>query len=238
MEGNSNKVLFLFDVVFDLDIGLLNLIKKEFRNKDLMYIELLDNAPIDLIKKILIEREDPNPLSIIMDKDKVTMEDIDDLYAQFMYERYSDIVKYSIPTDVAKLLNRLALADSKIATVYVACKDPEEVNMVRLLLQNLPKENYNFIPYRELISEIPTNDFDTIVIKSYYDVLRLKDIGGKNIIVADCNYNKVYLGDELVLNPEISLQIADKVELSTVELYHIEYDEELEDDQDDENIYE
>ncbi len=237
MDDVSNKVLFLFDVLFDLDIGLFNLIKKEYRNKDLLHIKLLDTIPMNELKYLCIHRQDPNPLSVIVNTDVVSEDDMDSLHAQFMYERYSDIVKYSIPTNVCKLLYRLANVDNNISTVYIACKDAEEVKQIRNILKNLPKETYNFVPYHDLISEIDTSKYDTIFIKSYYDILRLKDIEGKNIMVADCDFNKVQLGenkDESVLNPEVSLQISGKAEISIVELYDVtsvldEYDDDEED---------
>ncbi|MGL5327905.1 MAG: hypothetical protein ACRDD7_01465, partial [Peptostreptococcaceae bacterium] len=76
-----NNILVEFDSIIDIDLGLLKLMKEEYNNPKFINIGYL-NIPEWVIKKELIEREDENPLSLILHTDYI--KEKDNLYNQFI----------------------------------------------------------------------------------------------------------------------------------------------------------
>ena len=88
MTDNTIDSIIPFDMVIDPEMGLMKLIEFEYRNK----IFNLEALGIDELTKLYLkQRIYKNPLSIIIKDDKITIDEMNDMYNQFMEKRYDDI---------------------------------------------------------------------------------------------------------------------------------------------------
>ena len=74
MNGRMLFPLFSFDFLFDTEIGLFEFIKRFCANPEAFDLDIL-NQDRDILRKLLDERENQNPLSVISTKEN--MKDID-----------------------------------------------------------------------------------------------------------------------------------------------------------------
>ena len=111
-NGNPDKlfnvtekqhVLVVFNALYDLDIGLIELVRKEYASKDVFDYEKLYQPNLSLLEK-LYKRKDLNPLYLIANDD-ISKEELDSFRDQFYDSKYEDICKYSVYTDVLNLVN-------------------------------------------------------------------------------------------------------------------------------------
>lgn len=213
----NNNVLFTFDMLVDIDIGLLRVIAKKYNDKRYFYEGILTDMTLDEQKYILSTRTDFNPLSVLS-----KIEDIDErykLYEQIMDKEYINILNESVPTGIVELFRKY-IYSSGVILPCVLCKNEDEEKCIERILKGIDKTTYGV----EICKDISTFDasiFDTIYLKSYADILQFNNINGKNIVISSCNYNMMELEGELVPNPEISIEIVETNELTIINLYVI-----------------
>ena len=98
-EGNTIgiiKPLVPFNCIVDTDVGLIQLIKTEYRSPDIFNIGLLDSFINNRgIIKLLYHRKTKNPLLPFMN-DQEDVATADDLYKQFMEKEYRNIIVKSV----------------------------------------------------------------------------------------------------------------------------------------------
>lgn len=227
---SANKVLIPFDLLFDMDIGIMNTIKKEVPNENYFYVGLMNNAPIEWHKRHLYTRTDPNPVSLYANKDVLDDDNLDTLYTELLENYYNEIVMFSTPTNVLKLLNRFwSLDNNEMINAYVVYREPCELEQIKRFMDPRVFKASNVIKHNNMnLSDVDISTFDTIFMKYYYEVLLFNpdDLGGKNIIVSTHGVNMIEQANEKVLDPRISIQISDKVVVSTVDIYDISDDQE------------
>ena len=91
-----------FDVLIDADIGLWNLIARDYRNEIFFLPGMLDLS--DTHKKYFsIVREERNPIMLLLSEPDKSL--ADDFYNQFMEKEYDNILKLSPNTDVSKAVS-------------------------------------------------------------------------------------------------------------------------------------
>lgn len=103
-EGNTSGVLtplIPFNCLIDTDFGLLALISKSYLDTSIFNIEFFnENKEISKLVKSLYFREEENPLSIcLLDNNYAN-----DLYTDFMNQKYDDILKVSLTTEVYNVI--------------------------------------------------------------------------------------------------------------------------------------
>lgn len=92
--------LIHFDCLIDSDYGLIELIKQEYLDPSIFDIEFFKKSKIEIIKA-LYNRSKDNPLSLIS---SLPDNELDDLYSQFIDQRYYDILNNSVSTEIANLI--------------------------------------------------------------------------------------------------------------------------------------
>jgi hypothetical protein len=169
--GEGNTVGFLtplifFDCIYDTDVGLIELIRREYRDSSMFNLESLDSFENrrQLIKFLYL-RDQPNPILPFMNN-KNDIETADDLYNQFMSKEYSNILDLCVRTDLYNALLLFVNAEEIRATVF--CKNDLE----RYLLESDPDlSDLEIIDSVDLNNKI--NSFEQFYFKSIYDQTQL-----------------------------------------------------------------
>jgi hypothetical protein len=169
--GEGNTVGFLtplifFDCIYDTDVGLIELIRREYRDSSMFNLESLDSFENrrQLIKFLYL-RDQPNPILPFMNN-KNDIETADDLYNQFMSKEYSNILDLCVRTDLYNALLLFINAEEIKATVF--CKNDLE----RYLLESDPDlSDLEIIDSVDLNNKI--NSFEQFYFKSIYDQTQL-----------------------------------------------------------------
>jgi hypothetical protein len=189
-EGNTNGVLvplISFDCIIDTDFGLLNLIDREYLDKDVFSVDFFDTHHTNkAMVKALYERKDKNPLLLCMKNPDINK--ANEMYKDFMKERYKDILDVSMATEVYNLISTLkTYGDIRVSVV---CENEFEVRLLKSL------KNTSTVPIYKM-ENLPSPDmfqqFYFKYINGFYTQMLIKYLNTKNIYFAAYDFN---------LNPE------------------------------------
>lgn len=118
--GNTRGILtplVPFNCIYDTDIGLIRLIKTEYRDASTFNLNLLDSFSTDKeLVKHLRHRKDFNPLIEFMNN-KEDIETADDLYKQFRDKQYDQMIRYSVKTGIHRLVSLFPVANEINGTI-------------------------------------------------------------------------------------------------------------------------
>lgn len=175
--------LFEFQCLCDTDIGLYRLIKDSYYDRSIFDNDLFDSNDTRFIKTVLLTREYFNPLFIFCKPGKLSEQNMNDLYEQFLDEEYDKILELSEPTalmTVASTSNAL----NKMVNVTVLCNDEREVDWIA-------KYNYKLKCIISDYKGFNLNKYDTIYIKDIYMLTSFdqNSIKNKNIIIPRFVFN-------------------------------------------------
>ena len=122
---DSNNILVDFNMVVDTDLGLINMMKKEYNNTEfvLSYINSMNDK---IIIEQLLDRKEKNPLSIII-KDEYK-DSIDNLYKEFLETEYDNILKYNTLTDIMNLIR--VYINTGAVYITIICKNKSEEQFI------------------------------------------------------------------------------------------------------------
>ena len=180
---NIVNPLFEFQSLCDIDIGLYRLIKRDYYDRTVFNNILFDSDDERFIKAKLICRRNINPLFLFCKKGKLHVEELDDLYQQFLVEEYDNILKLSTPTSIASLAS-VSNSINKLVDVTILCKTKKEEEWIK---SKNPKLKCLVSDYKEL----DISKYDTIYLKDIYDLLLLKkeSVYMKNIVLSRYLFN-------------------------------------------------
>lgn len=204
---DKNKILIPYDLMSDMDFGLIKLIQKEYRS-DIFDRTVLDGDD-EYIKSCLIRRTNPNPLSILTDDGN-----IDEYYRQFMERQYMDIFRLSRGTSIGVFcVDLLSFSDFELYIQY----DKNDIDVVcaRYLEKSIDS------PYVHSIckSDVVPSDYMSIFAKNVADLTGYKDLNGVNIYLARYGFNLCMDdGNEILANPVYSLLFMTN-ELKCIDVY-------------------
>lgn len=178
-------ILIPFDLVVDLDIGLLKLVRFEYSNNDYFYKGILQGMD-DCLRYSLMIREDLNPLSIaaINPDDHETL---DEFYKQFMEREYTKIMNLSQDTAISDLtkVSGMTSASDRIVRITIMCRSEEEKKLI-----NLRKMN----PFRIIVSspeKIDLSQYKALFVKNAYDLDMYRNVEALNLYIANYGFNLV-----------------------------------------------
>ena len=178
----SNKILVDYDLLFDEDFGLRQLILDEYTNDEHFKIDLLSKLSKNILNGIFINRDNKNPLTIMLKSEYIDSKD--SLYEEFINELDYKIISLSPKTDFIKFIKALTL--TKEIDITILCK--------KLLQKQNIKNELNDIPCNIIVcgnNKINIDKYDSIYIKSY-DLLNLIEFPrGKNIYIANYKFNSL-----------------------------------------------
>lgn len=174
--------LIPFDMLIDIDLGLIRLIREKFYDPNVFLTGILDSDE-ESIKYYLLTRPVRNPLYIIM-KDDSNTKLMDSLYNQFIEQEYDKILELSPTTGIFEL----PIASS---TVPHAVKFSILCNSKKELDEYMKREgNITNAIIESDLSKVNIDNFDNIYIKNYEDIKKYNNLKRKNIYIGDYLFNK------------------------------------------------
>ena len=188
----NTNVYIEFDMIVDIDVGIIKFIGEYFNDDRIFYSDIFDNDD-NIIKGLLYDRQHYNPLTVpaINEDDSV----LDDLYDQFI-EKYKEeiLTEYACVTTIVEFAAKLIFVDSYTAVTFI-CKDKLEHDIMKNIMDQLkcnPKDYTILVTNNE---EISVAEADALLIKYSKNLFNYNKLEGKTIYLADlfCNIdNKVY----------------------------------------------
>ena len=177
------KVLLPFELIYDIDVGLVKFIRNNYQDSDIFKDYLFDMDDDEIVGN-LTTRMYENPL-YGLSKDEIDHSEIDELYDDFIKTKYKEIIELS--------------PETYLASVFEVCSKTKGMNYSIYYKSELEGEKLkeNGFSNENLIdcTESPMNlrkmkEFDIIYAKYPKDIP--KKIEGKNLYFADYPYNYLY----------------------------------------------
>lgn len=211
-------VLIPFEMIVDIDMGLIKLLEFDYDNGEYFERGIL-HATEEEQQYLLNKRTDRNPLSVVMRKDDPEL--MEDLYNQFMEKEYQNILELSCNTALVDIANTLKTNMDQIIRITVLCKSKAEENILKI--RKIPLFR-TLIMYPEAID---LSKYDTLYVKDVNDLDKFKkEIFKKNIYVANYGFNVIIDPEQVnpLLPPEIVYKYGGKNDFFVVSMYQFDPD--------------
>jgi hypothetical protein len=203
--------LYNFKTIFDIDFGLIRLIRDEYRANifDLSVLDLPDQE----LKQKLVDRTDMNPLSICIETD-MDGEEMMDLYNQFINQRYPDILERSAFTGIGELFVSSPVVLSDITTSVVFSNDLERAHLKKKL-----KEAKIDMEYKEYDQKnMNCKGFDPIVIKDCTELADYRNYDGHMIYLPRYGFTAIYTEEAVLLEP-VRAFLLNQCQVNFIDIY-------------------
>ena len=171
--------LIPFNCIFDTDFGLLKLVYKEYLDPSVFNIDWFkDNNKICNMVLSLYTRKHNNPLMLCLNDIDNKEEFANDMYVEFIKEKYNEIVYNSVATEFLNLIKLYTISDIKPTILYSNSIELEYMNNFKEL-KNINK--ISFIDLLESGSDIYEQFFfkyvyNDIYLKTLVDSLKIKTV--------------------------------------------------------------
>ena len=188
-NGKTLHAVIDFDFIVNTELGLIRLIKEEYRDSRAFKLDILDKSDRSILS-LLSSRNNHNPLSIISTEEN--MNDIDELYKNFIDTKYLDIIGHSVSSKkIVTFMNMMIIVgkgNSGSDTVIQVHNDIQE---------KFIKTAFNIKGEKIDASEI-LDGKDPIYVKDYTYFLEnpfLQLVSYKNVYLFDRKYNIDYISN-------------------------------------------
>lgn len=176
--------LIPFSCIFDINVGLITLIAKEYRS-NIFNIDRIDKLLKDRRTLIyaLYQRKFENPLLEFMVNPNY--EEAEDMYQQFINQRYPDILDNSVHTGLYELCLRFAQTQDIRASIFYSKKEE-----LALLQEDEDLSKVDFVDGKTVITTI--DNYSQFFINSLYGKYTeelMKRLDHRNIYILDYKYN-------------------------------------------------
>lgn len=181
MPSAINSAVTTFESVFDLNVGLINVVKKHYgKDKEHFNCDLLDLPDDDIAYGILTLRSD-NPVDfIINDKYK---DSSDSLRDQIFEKYYSEIIELSRPTSLFDLFKAFKIVGGgNMVNAVVACKDEQQLQFIK---KKIPTIDAVVKEYKDIDRET----YGAIYINKFTTLSEFDRVLGKTIFLLNYHYN-------------------------------------------------
>lgn len=181
MAGIDN--LFFADAIIDIDIGIFNLIKKEY-NKEGFVNPNIKFFNDKFIKSYLVEECTDNIMRLLIHPDKIN--NADKIYKELLETKYKEIVDLSPTTDILKLVVSYSnYKSSTNITPVIVCKNKVEEEYLKRLDFNTD------IVLIEDYSKIILEPYTRIILRDIRDIhkIGIARIRGKNLLILKYRFN-------------------------------------------------
>lgn len=215
--------LIPFDLVFDTDFGIIKFVQFSDYGKNL---EPLLNRVYwfrsheydDIICKLLSERQNPNPLSIMMDESCLTHSSIASLTETFLIEYADYIYKLSKKTVLFDMIAVSAANMSDVVKFVILCENQAQKQFVN---ESFKEISNSFSISTILKSELKSLDnYGSVYVKNIYDLQGTsKYVQGKNIIIINYPFNMEEDGSTPLISELSELIGLNKI--LTMDLYNL-----------------
>ena len=174
---DKHAPLFSFYSIFDIDIGLVNVIKKRYLNPKVFNTEFFDQPRLKIISE-MYRRKEYNPLTVFA-KDDISKEDLDAYYDDFLDKEYEGICDDSVITEVINYIDMFR-SDRDINPTILCYRDyevkivKEEPRLSNAKILRLQPDGTIYVKDQRLFSEFyckmveEVDLFDKVIDLSFY----------------------------------------------------------------------
>lgn len=199
------KILAEFEFLVDLDFAMYSMMKVKYSESSYANKRIF-RLPNELdVKKMLIYRENINPLEKIFPG-----MDTNTLYKQILNDNEEELLQYAILYDTFRLLVTFLERATSVKSITVLCRNQLEADFIS-----------NFNTKLETViankSEVDISKYNILYIKNFYSAMNYKNLSGKSIYVANAKYN--YDSETRLLNPEMVVLFSESNEIKLIDLY-------------------
>lgn len=186
--------LIPYDLVFDLDVSLIRLIKNQYNDPDMFDTKVLNEYTIQNWIYLLIHRDDPNPLTILMEPGP----EADELYRDFLDKKMKELCEFRLRTNLFTAILYMQQSSSIFPTIW--CKNEYQE---KVLLEYKNKYNLNYT-LESHITKIDVDIYDPLYIKNIRELLLIKkNVKRKNLYIADYGFNYQLKDNHVLLVDEV-----------------------------------
>ena len=240
VESTANgNILVEFEMLVDLDYGLVRLVRDYYRDERIFYLSILDKSD-KLIKGILKDRTMQNPLQVLF-RDESKVELMDNLYKQLLDKHYEEIIQRSCTTAILTLMKRLIDSESSIS-VNVLCHNKYQEEKTKQIFSDCLSTSYN-IHTVDILKGFDLSNYGDIFCRTCIYFPYYINFYGKNIFLSDQNNNfdqDVIIKKQIKIPNKEFLLFLEANQYRIIELYpydnsyfpNRDYIEEKEDDED------
>lgn len=178
------RPLFDFESVFDIDYTLIQLIQNKFKGSD-YFNSVINEDPIT-IRMLLRDREDINPLSIILKENYLDSER--ELYDELIKKYYKDIYRNIAYTEISNFFTTLSVSDKAIINPMMVCRNGFEEYLAKTL--QVKTDRLSIVKP----DKIKSADFSAYFVKSTESLKEnCPDIKSKTIFLLDYGFNVIHI---------------------------------------------
>ncbi len=180
----SSKILIEFDMIFDLDAGIIRTINDKYCDENIFFKEITD-LDDHLLCGTLKKRSMKNPLQIAF-RDESMIEEMDSIYNQLMEQDYESIVDNAIPTNIFNLVGSFILTDG-ITCPTILCTNYYQRKVCCDLFSDYEYDDFKIVLNQK--DKIDVKGFTDIFVKDIDSLLKYENLDGMNVYLADLNIN-------------------------------------------------
>jgi len=223
IHKNNNTVMFTFDSIVDIEIGLVMKVKEDFfdlrpRNPIIDY-SFLESMTVDELKKFRLLFSDP-PFSKCF-TDKVNEDMVKQIRESYLKNQYKEIIKVSPYTDLKRLIP--TFYRSNIVKSIIVCRNTDEYDMMSKLFGDMATI-IKVDDYKEV--NVRSRSVARLIVANIYDCIKFKGVSGIHIAVLNYANNFVIMKDDngkerKTLNLLASIPLWDRNDFDIMEPYNI-----------------
>lgn len=182
-------VLVPFDILVDIDMGLLKLLEFDYDNNLYFLQGILHTSELNQ-QYTMVTRNKVNPLSAILQYEDDEL--AENLYSQFMEKEYNQILKLSCNTAVRDLSELLITTIDQVVRITILCRSKQDLQEV----EERHIKSFRTIVEKDL-NKINLSDYQVLFVKNIYDLDKYRNVTGLNIYVPNYGFN-------ITIDPEMS----------------------------------
>lgn len=178
-NGKYNQLLVEFEFVVDLDLAIFKYIRAKANNPAYVDQKLMNTMDEKEVIKKFLERENVNPLTVIMPGFNT-----DAMYDDLLKNHLEELLHYATASDMFGLMITF-LKESSSTGVTILCENKLQEEFIHSLN---PKMVTIIEKNRKAVM---LNNYNILYLKYYANALlyQMDDLAGKHIYIANARYN-------------------------------------------------
>lgn len=182
---SSSRILIDFDMIFDLDVGIIRTIDEKYCDESI-FIKEITSLDDELLEGTLKKRTMVNPLQIVFDDESKT-ELMDDIYDKIMEEDYESVVDNSTLTAIYDVIESFILSNSIVYPTILCRNYYQRKIAIELFSEYKYGESFNIVLNQNDVIKI--SGYTDLMIKDIRSIAKFEGIDGMNVYVADLMMN-------------------------------------------------
>lgn len=219
-EVSSSHVLIEFDIIVDIDYGILCTIYNKYHDTTIFVDQLLELNDKEWLG-LLHDNPTTNPVSVLLDSDYENS--ADDYYNQLINTELEYIYDHSRLTNMALFITN-AISTNGLCIIDILCKNNLEYSIMKRLLKNEDRSCFDIILFNFDNNKLfNVNKYTSIFIKYAKSLYNYDNVIGKNVFLAEllCNIDKdIYRsGNGIYPDKLLTALYVEINNISTIRLY-------------------